>query len=36
VLMANFHILPDEAATHTDILHGAVYVFDGRSVARYN
>jgi probable phosphoglycerate mutase len=36
VLMANFHILPDEAATHADISHGAVYVFAGDSVARYS
>jgi len=36
VLMANFHILPEEAATHADIVHGAVYVFAGGSVARYS
>lgn len=36
VLMANFHILPDDAATHADILHGAIYVFAGGSVARYS
>jgi broad specificity phosphatase PhoE len=35
VLMANFHILPEEEATHADILHGVVYVFSGGSVARY-
>jgi len=35
-LMANFQILPDEAATHADILHGAIYVFVGGSVARYS
>lgn len=35
-LMANFHILPAEAATHADIAHGAVYVFAGGSVARYS
>ena len=35
-LMANFHILPAEAATHADIVHGAVYVFAGGSVARYS
>jgi len=34
-LMANFHILPEEQATHADILHGVVYVFSGGSVARY-
>jgi len=35
-LMANLHILPEEEATHADILHGAVYVFDGGSLARYS
>jgi broad specificity phosphatase PhoE len=35
-LMANFHILPDEAASHAEIVHGVVYVFAGGSVARYN
>ena len=35
-LMANFHILPEEEATHADILHGAVYVFDGGTLARYS
>ena len=35
-LMANFHILPDDAATHADILHSAIYVFAGGSVARYS
>jgi probable phosphoglycerate mutase len=34
-LMANFQILPEEEATHADILHGVVYVFSGGSVARY-
>jgi broad specificity phosphatase PhoE len=34
-LMANFHILPEEEATHADILHGVVYVFSGASMARY-
>jgi broad specificity phosphatase PhoE len=35
VLMANFQILPEEEATHADILHGVVYVFSGGSMARY-
>ena len=29
-LMANFHILPEEEATHADIAQGVVYVFSGR------
>jgi broad specificity phosphatase PhoE len=35
-LMANFHILPEEEATHADILQGVVYVFDGGMLARYS
>jgi probable phosphoglycerate mutase len=35
VLMANFHILPEDEATHADILHGAVYVFANGSMSRY-
>ncbi len=35
-LMANFHILPEEEATHADILHGVLYVFDGGTLARYS
>lgn len=35
-LMANFRILPEEEATHADILHGVVYVFDGGTLARYS
>jgi len=35
-LMANFHILPPEPATHADIAHGTVYVFAGGSVTRYS
>jgi probable phosphoglycerate mutase len=35
VLMANFGILPEEAATHADIQHGGVYVFSGGAVTRY-
>jgi probable phosphoglycerate mutase len=34
-LMANFHILPPEEATHADIAHGVVYVFAGGTMARY-
>jgi broad specificity phosphatase PhoE len=36
VLMANFHILPEDEATHADILHGGVYVFSGGAVTRYS
>jgi probable phosphoglycerate mutase len=35
VLMANFHILPEEEATHADIQHGVVYVFVDGTMARY-
>jgi broad specificity phosphatase PhoE len=35
-LMANFHILPEEEATHADILQGVVYVFDGGTLARFS
>jgi len=35
-LMANFHILPEEEATHSDILQGVVYVFDGGTLARFS
>ncbi len=35
VLMANFHILPEEEATHADIQHGVVYVFANGIMARY-
>src|SRR5579862_9764391 len=35
-LMANFHILPEDDATHADILHGVVYVFDGGRMARFS
>jgi broad specificity phosphatase PhoE len=34
-LMANFNLLPGEAATHADVAQGAVYVFTGGSMARY-
>jgi broad specificity phosphatase PhoE len=35
VLMANFHIVPEEEATHADILHGVVYVFADGTMTRY-
>jgi probable phosphoglycerate mutase len=35
-LMANLKVLPEDAATHADIRHGIVYVFDGGTVARYS
>jgi broad specificity phosphatase PhoE len=35
-LMANFHILPEEEATHTDVLHGVVYVFVDGTMTRYS
>jgi probable phosphoglycerate mutase len=34
-LMANFQILPEEEATHADVLHGVVYVFSGGTMARF-
>jgi len=34
-LMANFHILPEDEATHADIAHGAVYVFADGTMAKY-
>lgn len=36
VLMANFHILSEDAAAHANILHGGVYVFSGGAVTRYS
>jgi hypothetical protein len=33
--MANLSILPEEEATHADILHGVVYVFADGTLARY-
>jgi broad specificity phosphatase PhoE len=36
VLMAKFHVLPEDEATHADILHGVVYVFSGGTMARYS
>jgi broad specificity phosphatase PhoE len=35
-LMANFHILPEEEATHADVLHGVVYVFHDGTMTRYS
>jgi broad specificity phosphatase PhoE len=35
VLMANFRILPEEEATHADVLQGVVYVFADGTMARY-
>jgi broad specificity phosphatase PhoE len=34
-LMANFHILPEEEATHAEIAQGVVYVFAAGKIARY-
>ena len=34
-LMANFHILPEEEATHADVLHGIVYVFSDNTMTRH-
>jgi len=34
-LMANLRIMPEEEATHAEILHGVVYVFAGGTMARY-
>jgi probable phosphoglycerate mutase len=34
-LMANFHLLPEEQATHANVLHGVVYRFSDGTVARY-
>jgi probable phosphoglycerate mutase len=36
VLMANFHILPEDGAAHADIRHGGVYVFSDGAVTRYS
>jgi probable phosphoglycerate mutase len=35
-LIAHLGILPDEAATHADVVHGAVYVFSGATMTRYS
>jgi broad specificity phosphatase PhoE len=34
-LLANFHIVAEENATHADILHGVVYVFADGKLAHY-
>ncbi len=34
-LLADFGILPEEEATHAEVLHGAVYVFAQGTMARY-
>jgi broad specificity phosphatase PhoE len=34
-LLAYFRILPEDAATHTDIVHGVVYVFADGRMTRY-
>lgn len=34
-LLANFAILPEGEATYLEVLHGAVYVFAGGTMARY-
>jgi broad specificity phosphatase PhoE len=34
-LMANLHILPEQDATHADILQGVVYVFAAGTLTRY-
>jgi probable phosphoglycerate mutase len=34
-LMANFHILPEEKATHAEIAQGVVYVFSAGKMTRY-
>lgn len=34
-LIAHFHILPPEEATHAEIAHGVVYVFAAGTMARY-
>jgi probable phosphoglycerate mutase len=34
-LMANFHILPEENATHAEVVQGVVYVFTDGAIAQY-
>ena len=34
-LMANFHILPEEKATHAEVAQGVVYVFSAGKMTRY-
>ncbi len=36
VLMANFHILPDEEATHAEVGQGVVSVFSANTMTRYS
>jgi broad specificity phosphatase PhoE len=35
VLMANFHILPEEKATHAEVAQGVVYIFSHGTMTRY-
>lgn len=35
VLMANFHIMPDESATHAEVAQGVVYLFANGTMTRY-
>jgi broad specificity phosphatase PhoE len=35
-LMANFHILPEEEATHAEVGQGVVYVFSADKMSRYS
>ncbi len=35
VLMANFHILPEEKATHAEVAQGVVYIFSRGMMTRY-
>jgi broad specificity phosphatase PhoE len=35
-LMANFHILPEEEATHAEVGQGVVYVFSAGKMSRYS
>jgi probable phosphoglycerate mutase len=34
-LMANFHLMPEEEATHAEIAQGVVYVFSADKITRY-
>jgi broad specificity phosphatase PhoE len=34
-LMANFHIMPEEEATHAEVAQGVVYVFSAGAMTRY-
>jgi hypothetical protein len=33
--MANFHLMPEEEATHAEIAQGVVYVFSADKITRY-